>query len=69
MATNLDIAPSLLEKAVEVGNHRSKRAAVEAALIEYVNRHQQADVFQLFGKIDYDSDYDYKAARGSSCES
>ncbi len=69
MATNLEIAPSLLDAAVEVGNHRSKRSAVEAALIEYVNRHRQADVLQLFGQIDYDSDYDYKVARKKSCES
>ena len=69
MATNLEIAPSLLEAAVEAGNHRSKRAAVEAALVEYVNRHRQADVIQLFGQVDYDSDYDYKKARGKSCES
>jgi hypothetical protein len=44
MATNLEIAPSPLNEAVEVGKHRSKRAAVEAALIEYVNRHKQAEI-------------------------
>lgn len=63
MATNLEIAPTLLKEAVEVGKHRSKRAAVEAALIEYVNRHKQAEIIELFGEIEYSPDYDYKAAR------
>lgn len=63
MATNLEIAPALLNEAVEVGKHRSKRAAVEAALIEYVNRHKQAEIIELFGEIEYIPDYDYKAAR------
>lgn len=69
MATNLDIAPELLEQAVEVGRHRTKRAAVEAALVEYVNRHKQLEIIKLFGEIDYDDDYDYKKARRRSCES
>ncbi len=63
MATNLDIAPDLLEEAVEVGHHRSKRAAVEAALIEYVNRRKQLEITKLFGKIDFDQDYNPKKAK------
>lgn len=69
MPTNLDISPKLLEKAVEVGKHKSKRAAVEAALIEYVNRQEQREIFKLFGKIDYDEEYDYKKARRNPCKS
>ena len=63
MATNLEIGPKLLEEAVEVGGHRSKRAAVEAALTDYVNRHKQQSVLKLFGEIDFDPSYDYKKAR------
>ena len=69
MATNLDIAPELLERAVKVGQHRSKRAAVEAALVEYVNRRKQLEIIKLFGQIDYDNEYDYKKARRGPCES
>ena len=69
MATNLEIEPSLLEQAVEVGGHRTKRAAVEAALTEYVNRRKQLGVLKLFGQIDFDPDYDYKKARRLPCES
>lgn len=68
MATNLNIAPELLEKAVEVGHHRTKRAAVETALKEYINRHKQLDVLELFGRIDYHESYDYKKARKVPCE-
>jgi len=63
MATNLDIEPALLVAAVEVGGHKSKRAAVEEALREYVNRRKQAEVIRLFGEIDYDDAHDYKEAR------
>lgn len=69
MATNLDIQPKLLEEAVEVGGHRSKRAAVEAALTEYVNRHKQQSILKLFGEVEFDPSYDYKKARRKPCES
>lgn len=67
MATNLDIAPDLLDQAVEIGQHRTKRAAVEAALVEYVNRRRQLEITKLFGKVDYDENYDYKKARRVPC--
>ena len=63
MATNLDIEPALLEEAVKVGGHRTKRAAVEEALKEYVQRRKQLKLLELFGTIDFDPEYDYKAAR------
>lgn len=69
MATNLEIQPKLLEEAVEIGCHPSKRAAVEAALKEYVNRRKQQGILKLFGKIDFDPDYDHKKARRRACES
>ena len=69
MATNLEIQPKLLEEAVEIGGHRSKRAAVEAALIEYVNRRKQQSILKLFGEIDFDPRHDYKKARRQPCES
>ena len=69
MATNLDIAPDLLNEAVEIGHHRTKREAVEAALVEYVNRRKQLEITRLFGKIDFDPTYDYKKARRHTCES
>ncbi len=63
MATNLALNDSLIEEARTLGGHKTKKDAVNAALAEYVERRKQLKVTKLFGKIDYDSDYDYKALR------
>jgi len=63
MSTNLALDDKLIDQARRVGKHKTKRAAVTAALEEYVRRHKQMGVIDLFGTIDYDPAYDYKAAR------
>lgn len=63
MATNLALDDALIEKARVMGGHKTKKEAVNAALAEYVQRRKQLDITKLFGRIDYDPDYDYKALR------
>jgi len=63
MATNLAIDDSLIEEAKHVGNHKTKKAAVTVALEEYIQRHKQAKIVNLFGQIEYDPNYDYKKQR------
>jgi Arc/MetJ family transcription regulator len=63
MATNLDIDQALLEKAVELSGKKSKKDAVTMALEEFIARRNQKGLLELFGKIDWDPDYDYKAER------
>lgn len=63
MATNLALDDSLVKAAVEIGHHKTKRAAVTAALLEYVQHHKQRRIIDLFGQIDYDPNYDYKKER------
>lgn len=63
MATNLAIDPELLERAVAVSGERTKTAAVTRALEEFIARRQQAKLVDLFGKLEWDPDFDYKAAR------
>ena len=63
MATNLEIDQALLERAMELGGARTKRAVVIAALEEYVCRREQRRILDLFGKCDWDPDYDHKAHR------
>lgn len=63
MATNLAIDDGLLEEARRVGGLKTKRATVTQALNEYIQRRKQQQVVSLFGKIDVDSKYDYKAQR------
>ncbi|MDQ3170949.1 MAG: type II toxin-antitoxin system VapB family antitoxin [Acidobacteriota bacterium] len=63
MATNLAIDDELLEQARQAGGHRTKKATVTEALEEYIRRRRQANVLELFGQIDFDPAYDYKAQR------
>lgn len=63
MATNLAINDDLLNEAKIVGHHKTKKETVNAALIEYIQRHKQQEVIALFGKIQYDLNYNYKKMR------
>src|SRR5262249_28793650 len=63
MATNLALDDSLIEEAVKVGNHRTKKEAVTAALQEYVQARKRREIFELVGKVDYYDDYDPKRLR------
>jgi hypothetical protein len=63
MPTNLAIDDRLIAEALRIGHHATKKAAVNAALEEYVNRRKQLEILNLFGTIDYDPEYDYKKIR------
>ena len=63
MHTNIDIDKSLLDEALSLGEQKTKRAVVNEALEEYVRARKQRKIMELFGTIDYDPDYDYKALR------
>lgn len=63
MATNLALDDTLIEEARDMGGHATKKAAVTAALEEYVQRRRQLRLLESFGGIDFDQDYDYKEQR------
>jgi Arc/MetJ family transcription regulator len=63
MATNLALDDRLIEHARRAGNHKTKKAAVTAALQEYVKLRKQQEILTLRGSIEFDPDYDYKAGR------
>ena len=63
MATNLQIDDKLIKRAVKLGRHRTKKAAVTQALIDYIHHLEQENILSLFGSIDYESGYDYKKQR------
>ena len=63
MATNLSIDPELIERALEVSGDRTKKAAVTKALQEFIARRRQKRVLELFGQLEWDAAYDYKAER------
>ncbi len=51
------------ERALAVSGEKTKKAVVTKALEEFIARREQARVEELFGQLDWDPDYDYKAAR------
>jgi hypothetical protein len=63
VATNLSIDPKLLDKALEVSGLKTKKETVNLALQEFINRHKQLEILDLFGIMDPDPDYDYKKGR------
>ena len=63
MPTNLDLDDALIEEAKKLGGHRTKRDAVNEALTEYVARRRQRHILELFGKLEVNPEYDYKADR------
>ncbi len=63
MPTNLAINDELLEEALHLGGHKTKKATVNEALKEYIQRRKQLQILDLFGQIDYEPSYDYKEQR------
>ena len=63
MPTNLALDDSLIDEALRIGHHTTKKAAVTAALQEYIQRRKQLDVLNLVGSIDYDPAFDYRKMR------
>ena len=63
MATNLSLDPKLIEQAVKVSGERTKKAAVTRALEEFIARRKQKQLLDLMGKLEWDTDFDYKAER------
>lgn len=63
MATNLALDDALVEEAKRLGNHRTKREAVNEAIAEYVASRKRRKMLELFGTMEWNPKYDYKAER------
>jgi len=63
MPTNLAIDDKLLDTALQIGGLKTKKDTVNIALKEFIQRRKMEDVISLFGKIEYENDYDYKKMR------
>ena len=63
MLTHLAIDSRLIETARKLGGQKTNEAVVTEALLDYIQKRQQAKIVQLFGTVDYDADYDFRAAR------
>ncbi len=63
MPTNLALDDELIDEARRLGGHRTKRQAVNEALEEYVARRKRREIVSLFGRVDWDAEYDHKNER------
>lgn len=63
MRTNVVLDEQLVKEATMLTGATTKRALLDIALRELIRTHRKKNLFDLAGKIEFDSDYDYKAAR------
>lgn len=63
MASKLSIDHRLVEEARQAGRHATGEEVVRCALEEYIARRRRQRIIELFGKVNYVDDYDYKAGR------
>lgn len=63
MPTNLALDDRLIEEAKRLGRFETKKAAVTAALEEFIRRRKQARILKLEGTVDYVAGYDHKTSR------
>lgn len=63
MATNLSIDPNLLARALALSGEKTKKAAVNRALREFIARREQIRLRELFGQLEWSADFDYKRER------
>ncbi len=63
MINNYDIDEALLSEAQTIGNFKTKKDTVNTALLEFIQRHKQLEITKLFGKVEYNTGYDYKYTR------
>ncbi|HIK32586.1 MAG TPA: type II toxin-antitoxin system VapB family antitoxin [Oscillatoriales cyanobacterium M59_W2019_021] len=63
MINNFVIDETLIQEALALEDHPSIEAMLEKALREYIQRRKCLKILELFGTVDYDEIYDYKAQR------
>ena len=63
MATNLALDDALIREAQRIGHHKTKKQAVNSALLEYVKSRKRLALLEMAGTVPYDPAYDYKAGR------
>jgi hypothetical protein len=61
--TKFTIGKKLVEQARRIGNHKTAKEAITAALQEYIRFSRQWRILDDFGAVDFDPTYNYKAER------
>jgi Arc/MetJ family transcription regulator len=68
MRTNIDINEELMQQAMEVSQLKTKKAAVELALKEYVNMARRQDLASMFGQVAWEGDLNQMRADTAATE-
>lgn len=63
MPTNLAIDEKLLDEALKLSGHKTKKDTVNEALREFIQKRKQKNILLMFGKIEMKETYDYKQER------
>lgn len=63
MPTNLQIDDKLLVRAQRIGRFKTKKDTVNQALADFVRRHEQRGITDLFGTVEFSDGFDHKALR------
>lgn len=63
MTHSLDLDEALIREALALDEQQNLESVIETALREYIQRRQRRKIIDLFGTIEYDETYDYKAQR------
>lgn len=60
---DIDLQKDLLAEAVRLSGNKSESETINEALQEYVRKRRQTEILKLFGKVDFDPEFEYKKAR------
>ncbi|MBN1553048.1 type II toxin-antitoxin system VapB family antitoxin [bacterium] len=63
MRTNIVIDDRLMKEAMRMLNIHTKKEVVDVALRRLIQHEKRREISRLKGKVDWDSEYDYKALR------
>jgi hypothetical protein len=66
MLIRVEADDTLVAEAMKLGGHKTKREAASAALTEYIRYKRRIGIVDMFGKVDFRPEWDYKAARRRS---
>jgi Arc/MetJ family transcription regulator len=63
MRTNIVLDDSLVKEALKLSRVKTKKEVVNQALREFVENRKRLNLMDLFGKIEFAKNYNYKALR------
>jgi Arc/MetJ family transcription regulator len=63
MRTNIVLDDSLVKEALKLSRVKTKKELVNRALKEFVENRKRLNLMDLFGKIGFAKNYNYKALR------